>query len=146
MHRSLALTAFLFVSTTAYCQGVWTNTAGHAFKAELVHLTDAHALFTMSDGTTNRLALVALHPACQATARKLFQLPEIPEVMRATFNLTAQELRRITYQHEDGKLDAAAYADFRRRFLNGFRTMYARHELPEENLAALEQRLLNDSR
>ncbi len=146
MHRTLILIALLFVCSDVCCQSVWTNTAGHAFAAELVGLTDSHALFVMPDGATNRLAVGALHPGCQATARKVFQLPEIPDAIRATFNLTAQELRRIRFQHEDGKLDGAAYADFRRRLLNGFRLMYEQHELPREDLAALEQRLNNASR
>jgi hypothetical protein len=146
MRRTLTLTALLLLCASAHGRNVWTNTAGRAFTAELAALTDSHALFVMPGGATNRLALAALHPACQTTARKMFQLPEIPDVIRATFNLTAQELRRIRYQHQDGKIDAAAYADFHRRVLNGFRTMYTRHELPEENLAALEQRLLNASR
>ncbi len=146
MPPALTLIALLCVHLAAHGQSVWTNTAGRAFTAELVELTDAHAFFAMPDGSTNRLAVGALHPASQATARSALQLPEIPDAIRATFNLTARELRRIRYQHEDGKIDAAAYADFRRKLLTGFRAMYTRHDLPEENRAALERRLLNAGR
>ena len=125
---------------------VWTNTAGRSFTARLVTLTDTHALFAMPDGGSNRLAVTALHPACQRAARHAFQLPEIPATLRATFNLTVDELRRIRFQHEDGRLDETAHADFQRRLLNGFRLMYARHGLPDEERPALEQRLLNASR
>jgi len=146
MRLTLTLTALLCIHTSVLGQSLWTNTAGRAFTAELVELTDTHAFFAMADGATNRLAIGALHPDSQTTARKLFQLPKIPDAIRATFDLTVQELRRIRYQHEDGKLDGAAYADFRRRLLNGFRVMYEQHELPREDLAALEQRLNNASR
>lgn len=134
---------FLLIGSCAFGQRVWTNAAGRAFSAELVELSDQRAVFVMTDGTTNHLSVTALHPGSQATARAQWQLPVIPDVLRATFNLTAAELRRIRYQHEDGKLDAAAYAEFQRRLLNGFRTMYERHGLPAEARVALEQRLLN---
>jgi hypothetical protein len=133
----------LLIGSCAYGQTVWTNAAGRAFRAELVELDDRRVVFVMGDGTTNNLSISALHPESQAAARTQRQLPVIPDVLLATFDLTAAELRRIRYQHEDGKLDAVAHAEFQRRLLNGFRTMYERHGLPEEARVVLEQRLLN---
>jgi hypothetical protein len=134
-----------FICCHALCDTTWTNTAGRVFNAKLVELTDQQATFVMTDGTTNRIAITALSPECQAVARRLFQLPAIPPVIRPTFDLTVSELRRIHYQYTNGKLDAITYNDFQRRFLNGFRTMYIHHQLPQEQLPALEERLLNSA-
>ena len=127
----------------ARAQSVWTNTAGRAFTARLVALIDARATFVMADGVTNVLALGALDAASQATARRIRQLPEIPGVLRATFDLCSRDLRRVRYLHEDGRLDDAAHADARRRLLAGFRAMFEKHGLPAATYPALERRLLN---
>jgi hypothetical protein len=92
---------------------------------------------------TNVLALGALDAASQATARRIRQLPEIPGVLRATFDLCSRDLRRVRYLHEDGRLDDAAHADARRRLLAGFRAMFEKHGLPAATYPALERRLLN---
>lgn len=120
---------------------MWTNTAGRAFSARLATLTDTHATFVMPDGVTNVLALTALDPGSQAAARLAANRPRIPESMHGTFDLCAGYLRRLRYQHADGLLDAAAYADARRRILAGFRGMYRTHGLPERDYALLERHL-----
>ena len=120
---STAALAFGLLLLTAACfaaraQSVWTNTAGRAFTARLAELSDSRATFVMADGVTNVLALSALDAASQATARRVRQLPEIPAVLRATFDLCSRDLRRVRYMHEDGRLDDTAFADARRKLLN----------------------------
>lgn len=126
-------------------QTVWTNTAGRSFKARLEHLSDAQATFVMADGTTNVLALGALDPASQATARRAGRLPDVPDVLRATFTLCARDLRRADNLYADQRLDKAEYAATRRKILAGFHAMYVKHALPPTAYAALEQRLINSS-
>jgi len=140
---ALGLLLLTVVCSAVSAQSVWTNTAGRAFTARLAELTDTRATFVMTDGVTNVLALGALDVASQATARRVRQLPEIPGILRATFDLCSRDLRRVRYMHEDGRLDDAALADARRKLLAGFRAMFDKHGLPAESYPALERRLLN---
>lgn len=142
---SLWLPLLLFTATATLAQSVWTNAAGRAFTARLETLTDTHATFVMADGVTNVLSLSALDAACQTTARRVRQLPEIPDILRATFDQCSRDLRRVRFLHEDARLDNAAYADARRKLLAGFRVMFDKHDLPAESYPALERRLLNAS-
>ncbi len=127
-------------------QSVWTNTAGRIFKAHLEGLTDTQATFVMVDGSTNVIALGALDMPSQATARRVKQLPEIPAVLRATFELCMRDLKRVENLYADQRLGEVEYAATRRKLLAGFQAMYVKHALAEPAYAALEQRLLDSSK
>ncbi len=147
--KLLFQTTFFFLLLLLICPSgsagrkTWTNTAGRSFSARLADLSDTHATFVMTDGTINVLAVTALHPDSQAKARKFRELPVIPDILLATFEINQQYLRRVRQLYEEGRLDAAEYADARRRLLNGFRYMYRKHNLPEYDYPSLEKRLLN---
>jgi hypothetical protein len=97
----------------------------------------------MPDGTTNRLALAALNPGSQKTARQTLGLPEIPACFIATFNLCRRDLVRIDNLYADGRLDQPQWADARAKILTGFQSLYQKHELPPSDYASLEMRLLS---
>ncbi len=143
---ALVGTALLCAPATVSASNVWTNAAGRAFSARLDSMTDTHLVLVLEDGSRHTLALTALDPASQATARRIANLPVIPVALRSTFQACAQQLRRAAIQHEDGRLTDAGYADMRRRIRNAFRTFYDRHKLPPEDYDALEQRLLRTAR
>lgn len=141
-----------FIFLLAVCAGsvsaqtCWTNTAGHAFHAELVELTDRQAIFVMSTGETNTLGITALSPASEGLARSLYQLAEIPDGFQSTFNICQQDLIRIHNLYLDDRLNAQQRAEARNRILLGFKAMYQKHDLPPENYAALKIRLLGNTR
>ncbi|MFA7173760.1 MAG: hypothetical protein WC340_10155 [Kiritimatiellia bacterium] len=124
-------------------QNCWTNTAGRAFHATLVSMTETHALFVMQDNTTNRLATAALHPASLATARQSLGLPEIPASLIATFNLCRKDLKHIDNLYLDGRLDLPQRTAARSKILAGFKAMYQQHKRPPSDYAPLEKRLLS---
>ncbi len=138
--------AVLCAPGAALGSNVWTNAAGRAFSARLDSMTDTHVVLILEDGSRHTLALAALDPASQATARRIANLPAIPVALRSTFAACGQQLRRAAIQHEDGRLTDTEYADMRRRVLSAFRTFYDRHKLPPEDYDALEQRLLRTAR
>jgi len=124
-------------------QNCWTNTAGHAFNAELSEITDTHAVFVMQDGTTNRLALTALNNASQKTARKALGMPEIPVCFLPTFNLCRKDLLRIEDLYADERLDVPQWRDACAKILAGFRSQYYKHKLFSGDYPNLEKRLLS---
>jgi len=134
---------FLGAAYGAAAQDCWTNTAGHAFRAELGGMTDSHALFVMTDGTTNRLALAALDPASQQNARKVAGMPEIPQCMLPIFNLCRQHLLQIDNLYADERLDSQQRIEARKKILLGFVAMYRKHKLPSEKYPMLQHRLLS---
>ena len=146
--RLLPICAILFTLTggDVNAQAVWTNTAGRVFKARLEGLTDTQVTFVMEDGKTNVIALGALDTASQAAARRAGQLPEIPAVLRATFDLCVRDMRRADTLFADQRLDEAEYAATRRKILAGFHAMYVKHALPATAYSALEQRLLDSNK
>ncbi len=133
----------LIFGTVACGQDCWTNTAGHPFTAELIALTDTHATFVMASGETNLLTLGALCPASQKLARTMHKMPEIPNKLLSTVKICQKDLRRIDDLHADGRLDEKQYTEAKEAILSGFKTMYRKHGLPEEEYPALEARLLS---
>lgn len=133
--------SMVFISGV-FAQECWTNTAGRAFHAELGGMTDTHVLFVMSDGSTNRLTLVALEPASQQKVRHIAGMPEIPKCMQATFRLCRSHLENIDNLFADGRMDAAQSSEARGKILLGFRAMYQKYKLPPEQYDVLQARLL----
>ena len=127
----------------ANSQQCWTNTAGRAFSAELIALTDTYATFVTSTGETNKLAVGALSPSSQAIARSICQLPKIPNSLQPTFNICAKDLKRICNLHADGRLDDQQYSKAQGKILSGFYAMFKKHNLPVEQYPALKARLLS---
>ena len=144
MHCKIAYVSFLIIMASNYsvAQNCWTNTAGRAFSAELAELTDTHATFVMASGETNKLAIGALCPASQSIARSICQLPEIPNCLKPTFNICAQDLKRIDNLHADGHLDDQQYSDAREKILLGFYSMFIKHKLSAEQYTSVKFRLL----
>jgi hypothetical protein len=131
------------VATWVVAQNCWTNTAGHAFSAELISLTDTHATFVMYTGETNTLAVGALCPVSQAIARDVSQLPEIPDRLKPTFNICRQDLKRLANLNADGRLNIRQYSEAQEKILLAFHTMCKKHDLSEEQYPALKARLLS---
>ena len=149
MHWKIAYVSFFLITLSNYsvAQNYWTNTAGRAFSAKLIELTDTHATFVMAaSGETNKLAIGALSPASQAIARRISQLPEIPNCLQSTFNICSQDLKRICNLHADGRLDDQQYSKAQGKILSGFYAMFKKHNLPVEQYPALKARLLSASK
>ncbi len=139
--KSAAVGFFLFAATS-HAQDCWTNTAGHAFIATLVQVTDTSVTFEMENGETNSLTLTALSPESQRKARGIAHLPEIPDVFLATFNICLKDLRRIEGLYRDGTIDIQERNDARSRIIDGFQSMYEKHQLPPGEYSALKNRLI----
>ena len=131
------------ISISTRAQSCWTNTAGHAFNAELSEITDTHAVFVMQAGTTNRLALTALNNASQKIARKVLGMPAVPDCFLPTFNLCHKDLLRIEDLYADGRLDLPQRRDARAKILAGFKSQYYKHKLLSVDYPDLEKRLLS---
>lgn len=143
MKRILLVLGCLGVACWTAAQECWTNTAGHAFRAELAGMTDSYALFVMEDGTTHRLALAALDPASQQTVRKVSGMAEIPQCMLPTFRLCRNNLQNIENLYADKRMNAKQRIEAREKILLGFMAMYRKHKLPSEKYSLLQSRLLS---